>query len=421
MIYNQEAEQYLLGCLLIEPDLIKEISLRPEHFYLGKHRTIFQAMKEAEKNGEPIDIVTVYSNLDKTQRDEIGTGYLSDLSLSVPTTENFKVYEKYILDAWKVRKAKQIAVNLNTGLDMSPDPQLISDAISKLLRLEEIGHDSDYDIKKSLAQLMLDIEKSQVGIKSGYYDLDAFTNGWQDGDLIVVGARPSVGKTAFALNIARNAAKKDVVVSIFSLEMPEKQILKRIISADAWIDASMMRDPKTFFKDEHWEIYSDAIARIEKWPLKIYDNPSTTVQDIRANVRRLKRMYPNKKHLCIIDYLTLIKSEGKESRTVEVGNISRNLKIMARELSLPVITLAQLNRSVETRQDKRPLLSDLRDSGNIEQDADVILFLYRDDYYNPKTEAKNIMEVIIAKQRNGPTGKVILQYLKEYNILLNLR
>lgn len=421
MIYNHEAEQYLLGCLLIEQDLIKEITLRPEHFFNSKHRSIFQAMKDAEKNGEPTDIVTVYTNLDKEKRGEIGAGFLSDLAASIPTTENFRTYEKYIRDSWKIRAAKQIAINLNTNLDMADDPQIISDAISKLTRLEEIGHDADYDIKKSLARLLLDFEKKQVGIKTGYYDLDAFTNGWQDGDLIIVGARPSIGKTAFALNIGRNAAKKDVIVSIFSLEMPEDQLLKRIISTDAWIDAIMMRDPKTFFKDEHWEKYIDANARIEKWPLKIYDNPSVTVQEIRAKVRRLKRQYPNNKHICIIDYLQLIQSEIKENRTLQIGAISRGLKIMARELKLPVIVLSQLSRELERRPDKRPIMSDLRESGSIEQDADVIAFLYRDEYYNPNTEAKNVMEVIIAKQRNGPTGKVKLTYLKEFNLIQNAR
>lgn len=420
MLYNIEAEQSLLGCLLMEHDLIKEITLRPEHFYIEKNQAIFTAMRMAEQKGEPTDFVTVYSLLSTGAKNLVDLDYLTALSTSVVSTVPYKSYEKYIFEAWKCRKAKAIAHNLDVALDYQADSQTILDAADKLTRLMELGHDHDFDIKTALMSLQESLESDQVGVLSGYYDLDTFSNGFAKGDLIVVGARPSVGKTALALNIGTNASKKGTVVSIFSLEMSEHSLLKRIISAEAKIDATRMRDPKKFFSDSDWEKYIDSTASISTLPLHIYDNPSVTVHEIRAKVRNLIRKYPDQNHLCIIDYLQLITGDGRENRTLEIGTISRSLKIMARELDMPVIVLSQLSRNLEHRQDKRPMLSDLRDSGSIEQDADVIVFLYRDDYYNPESDAKNLVEIIVAKQRNGPTGRVKLAFLKEYNLFTNL-
>jgi replicative DNA helicase len=425
VLFNIEAEQYLLGCLFNEPDLIKEVTLRPEHFYSTNHQVIFQAMREAEKREQPTDLITVFSMIPKDKKQEIGAEYINNLAASIPTVENFKHYEQMILKTWKVRRAIQIAnqlsMDLQQGLYLDDAQANISNAIQKLTRLEEVGYETDFDIKRALLELIKSMHEDQKGITTGYKDLNAYTNGWKDGDLIVIGGRPSMGKTAFALNLGMNACKSDVVVSIFSLEMSEDLLMKRIICSEARIDAQKMRNPKAHFNDQDWERNAYTVGIIEKLPLNIYDNPSVTVQEIRAKVRQLRRKYPDKKHLCIIDYLTLIQSgENRENRTLEVGAISRSLKIMARELHLPVIVLSQLSRGVEQRNNKRPMLSDLRESGNIEQDADVIIFLYRDDYYNPNSEKKNVVEVIIAKQRNGPTGTIELGYLKEFNKFVEL-
>lgn len=413
---NHEAEQYVLGCILREGELIKEINLSPEHFEDSTHKLIFGAMKECEKHDEPVDLGTVALKIvDKLDNPT----YLNDLYNAIPSVEPYKVYEKRVMDSWKLRQAEMIANQIKG----SNDADVISEAITKLSRLEEIGHEEDFDLTKTLIELAEEFEQDKgelTGIDTGYIDLNLITNGWQDGDLIIVAARPSVGKTAFALNMAEHAGEQGVVTTIFSLEMSAKALLKRMISSIGRIDATKLRNPIRLFKDDDYSRQTMAIGKINMMNLRIYDNPNVTIQDIRAKLRRLKRRYPDQKHICFIDYLTLIKGQG-ENRTQEVGEITRQLKIIAREFQMPIIVLAQLSRAVEQRQDKRPMMSDLRDSGEIEQHADIIAFLYRDDYYNPETELKNVIEINVAKQRNGPTGVVNLAFIKEYNRFVDLK
>jgi replicative DNA helicase len=414
-IINLEAEQYLLGCILNEGELIKEISLTPEHFYSAQNRSIFETFKQMEKESESIDLTTAIIRL----VDE--SDILTTLSSSIASVEPFKRYEKHILDAWKLRQAELIANKLKGDVE-SKDTAIISESIQSLSRLDEVGHDEDFNLRGLLIEMSEEFEQdlgALTGIDTGYRDLNTFTNGWQDQDLIIVAARPSVGKTAFALNMADKSASQGVITSIFSLEMGAKSLMKRIISNVARIDASKMRNVKRLCSDEEKRKIITSFGIVDKYPLHIYDNPTVTTQDIRAKVRKLKRKHPDKKHICFIDYLTLIKGSG-ENRVQEVGEITRQLKVMAREFDMPFIVLAQLSRSVEQRQDKRPMMSDLRDSGEIEQHADIISFLYRDDYYNKGTEEKDVIEIILAKQRNGATGTIKLAFLKEYNKFLDL-
>jgi replicative DNA helicase len=255
------------------------------------------------------------------------------------------------------------------------------------------------------------------GIATGFVDLDRMTSGFQKSDLIIIAARPSMGKTAFALNVAQNVAMRTgETVAIFNLEMSAPQLVTRMIAAEGNIDAQVFRTGQ--LKEEDWEKVTMAMSSLSEAPIFIDDTPGVSVFDIRAKLRRLQSEHGL--GLVIIDYLQLISGRGGDSRQQEISEISRSLKLMARELNVPVISLSQLSRAVEQRQDKRPMLSDLRESGSIEQDADIVAFLYRDDYYNEDSEKKNIAEVIIGKQRNGPVGKVELLFLKNYNKFLSL-
>ncbi|MCG0314173.1 MAG: replicative DNA helicase, partial [Calditerricola sp.] len=257
-----------------------------------------------------------------------------------------------------------------------------------------------------------------TGVASGYPDLDRMTSGFQPSDLIIVAARPSVGKTAFALNIAQNVGIRGETVAIFSLEMSAQQLVTRMLCAEGNLEAHKLRTG--YLEEEDWERLTMAISTLSKAPIFIDDTPGITVTEIRSKLRRLKA--ERGLSLVVIDYLQLIQGRSRyaENRQQEISEISRSLKGIARELHVPVIALSQLSRAVEQRQDKRPILSDIRESGSIEQDADIVAFLYRDDYYDPETDRKNIVEVIIAKQRNGPTGKVELVFLKEYNKFVSL-
>lgn len=415
---NIEAEQALLGCILLEGDLIKEISLQPEHFFDFKNKVVFQVMRELEKQDEAIDYVSM------SLSDEVDSSYISDLARSVPSVEGYKRYEKYVLDAWKLRKAELTANKLKDDIHTASDSNVISEAIQELTRIEEIGFEQDFSLKTKLMEIHEELEEQKeglTGIDTGFEDLNMMTNGLQKQELIILAARPSVGKTAFALNLALNACQKsNACVTIFSLEMEDKSLLKRMICAAGNVDANLMKNPKRFLKDESYHKYVKAVGLISKYNLNIYDEANQTVQQMRSKLRRLKRKYPNVPHLAIIDYMQLIQGSGNANRVLEVSEISRSIKIMARDLDLPIVCLSQLSRSVEQRQDKRPMLSDLRDSGGIEQDADLITFLYREDYYN-KESNDNTVELILGKQRNGPTGMVKLAFLKEYNKFTDLK
>lgn len=422
---NIEAEQALLGCILASGSVIKEISLRPEHFYLPIHQTIFEAMRALERQDEKIDLVTVVTELGENRALEVGgVDHLTSLACSVPITENFPTYEKCVLDAWKLRQAKIVGLRLQSEVEVG-GADVLSEVISDLQRLEETGYEDEFDLKELQVEMMELYEslatEGITGVTTGYTDMDLMTNGLQDEDLIIIGARPSIGKTAFMLNMAmQGALKQNIVPAIFSLEMPKKSLMNRIYSALQNIDGMKMRNPKAAFSEDDWKKLTVAMSQVEKTALTIYDKPNQTVQEMRARLRRLKMKYPDRKVVAFIDYLQLIRGSGLENRNLEVAEISRNLKLMARDLGIPVVALSQLSRAVEQRQDKRPMMSDLRDSGSVEQDADMVAFLYRDDYYDAETEKKNIVEVIIGKQRNGPVGHVELAFLKEYNKFVDL-
>jgi replicative DNA helicase len=417
------AEQALLGCIIKQGELIKEVVLKEDYFADTRHQLIFQAMKQIESKGEVIDIVSLTIYLEQFLS-FTSTDYLADMSKSVPSVYNFKSYEDYIVKAYKLRKTKELIRKSEEIHSIKDLDKLQEILLSAKDTLEEKNLKS-FNMIETLMEIQEDAERNRAdinGMPTGYEDLDKLLDGWKEEDLNIIGARPSVGKTAFMLALVNNAAERGCYVDVFSLEMSAKLLLNRMICMIGRIDSMKLKNPYKRFSEKDWTRLSNAQGILSKYRDNIYisDSSSPTIQDIWSRVKQSKRDYPGKRHLVIIDYLTLIKGSGRRERHLEIGEISRSLKSMARELGVSVIVLAQLSRKVEQRQDKRPMLSDLRDSGEIEQDADTITFLHRDDYYDADSEVKNVIEIIVAKNRNGPLGKAELAFLKEYNAFLSL-
>lgn len=423
---NIEAEQAVLGAILLQSEALITVMERvqPEDFYNPAHQLIFEAMINLAEEGQPIDIVTLAAKLQaKQQLEDIGSvQYLSKLANAVPTAANVDYYAQILEEKSMMRRLIRTATQIASEGYVGEDDvsALLSDAERRILEISNRKSSSGFiAIKDVLMEVFEKVENlsanqgNTTGIPSGFVDLDKMTAGFQRNDLIIVAARPSVGKTAFALNIAQNVGvRAKETVAIFSLEMSAAQLVQRMICAESNVDATRLRTGN--LEDDDWEKLTMSIASLSEAEIYIDDTPGVTVADIRAKCRRLK-----KEHglgMILIDYLQLIHGRGKgDNRQQEVSEISRTLKMIARELEVPVIALSQLSRGVEQRQDKRPMMSDLRESGSIEQDADIVAFLYRDDYYDKESEKKNIIEIIIAKQRNGPVGTVELVFLKNFN------
>jgi replicative DNA helicase len=427
---NIEAEQAVLGAIFLERAALIKASemIKPEDFYRTTHQRIYQIMIELSEADQPVDLVTVTSELnDRKWLEEIGgVSYLSDLANAVPTAANIEYYAHIVEEKSILRRLIKVATQIASSGYAAQDE--IADILNQAEKsiLDIAGRktsDGFIPIKDVLVETYERIEmlhnstSDLTGIPSGYRDLDRMTSGFQRSDLIILAARPSVGKTAFALNVAQNvAARAGETVAIFSLEMSAPQLVQRMLCAEGNIDANRMRTGS--FQEEDWEKLTMAIATLSRAQIYIDDTPGITVSQIRSKCRRLKAEHGL--GVILIDYLQLIHGSGKENRQQEISAISRTLKGIARELDCTVIALSQLSRAVEQRQDKHPMLSDLRESGSIEQDADIVAFLYRDDYYDQESENKNVIEILIAKQRNGPVGKVELAFLKEYNKFVNL-
>ncbi|HZH59907.1 MAG TPA: replicative DNA helicase, partial [Metabacillus sp.] len=390
---------------------------------------IYNAMLELSDKGEPVDIVTVTSELaDANLLEEVGgVSYLSDLANSAPTAANIEYYGKIVEEKSILRRLIRTATTIaQDGYSREDEVEvLLNEAEKTIMEVAQRKNAGAFqNIKDVLVQTYDNIEtlhdrKGDItGIPTGFIELDKMTAGFQRNDLIIVAARPSVGKTAFALNIAQNVATKtDENVAIFSLEMGADQLVMRMLCAEGNIDAQRLRTGS--LTPEDWGKLTMAMGSLSNSGIYIDDTPGIRVSEIRAKCRRLKQ--ESGLGMVLIDYLQLIQGSGRsDNRQQEVSEISRTLKELARELKVPVIALSQLSRGVEQRQDKRPMMSDIRESGSIEQDADIVAFLYRDDYYDKESENKNIIEIIIAKQRNGPVGTVSLAFVKEYNKFVNL-
>ncbi|AMO87397.1 replicative DNA helicase [Solibacillus sp. FSL W7-1472] len=430
--HNSEAEQSVIGAVFLEPQALitaSEIVIADDFYHIA-HQKIFQTMLNLSDQGKAIDLVTVTEELSaKKELEDIGgLSYITELASAVPTAANIAHYAKIVEEKAILRRLIRVASKIaDDGYTREDEVEiLLAEAEKKMLEVSNRKNAGDFKhVKDVLVQTFDNIEQLQsregdvTGIPTGFRDLDKMTAGFQRNDLIIVAARPSVGKTAFALNVAQSVAvKARENVAIFSLEMGADQLVMRMLCAEGNIDAQRLRTGA--LETEDWSKLTMAMGSLSNSGIYIDDSPGVRMTDIRAKCRRLAK--ENGLGMIMIDYLQLILGSGKpgENRQQEVSEISRSLKGLARELKVPIIALSQLSRGVEQRQDKRPMMSDLRESGSIEQDADIVAFLYRDDYYDKESESKDIIEIIIAKQRNGPTGTVSLAFRKEYNKFLNL-
>ena len=424
---NIEAEQAVLGAMLIEREAISKVAefLRPEDCYREAHRLIFNAMLELFNKNDAVDMVTVIEFLRKGDKLEGagGISYITSLANSVPTAANVLYHARIVEEKALLRQLINAATNIaSMGYEGSDEVSGILDTAEKsILSVSSRRLGGEFTpIKSIIFDAFNKIEQlyaskgSITGLSTGFKDLDKLTSGLQPSDLILIAARPSMGKTAFVLNIAQHIGiREKKAVAFFSLEMSKEQLVQRMLCAESTIDSQRLRIGELEAND--WTKLVSGADRLSAAPIFIDDTSGITVMEMRSKARRLK--IEHDLQLIIIDYLQLMQGsskKGSENRQQEISEISRSLKGLAREIGVPVIALSQLSRSVESRQVKKPMLSDLRESGSLEQDADIVAFLYRDDYYNPDSEQKNITEVIIAKHRNGPVDTVQLFFHKQF-------
>ncbi len=421
---NLAAEQSVVGSMLLDKNAVIKVieTLHPDSFYRDAHRYIYEAVLDLFDRGEPVDLVTVTEALRKNGKLEAAGGavYITDLLNSVPTAANVEHYAKIVEEKAVLRRLIEAGTRIvSDGFSEPEDVDQILDHAEKaifdiaLKRVREGFHRIDSVIKRVLDKIdsLYGKKEAITGTPTGFPDLDQLTAGFQNSDLIIIAARPAVGKTAFALNIAQNIAiKHKIPVAIFSLEMSKDQLAQRMLCSEGEVDAQKLKTAS--LSDTGWKKLTRALGRLSEAPIYIDDSATLTATEIRAKARRLK--IEKGLGLVIVDYLQLMRGKARiENRVQEISDIARSLKTLARELEVPVVALSQLSRAVEQRTDRIPRLSDLRESGEIEQTADVVLFIHRDDYYNPQSERGNIAEIIIAKQRNGPIGSIELVFRKE--------
>ena len=430
--HSLEAEQSVVGAMLMDKDAIMtaaEIVSR-EDFYQTAYGILFEAMVELFNEGKPVDLITLQERLkEKDVPPEITSlEFARDLLTAVPTSANVKYYAEIVMEKSMLRKLIKLNEEIENMCYLGRDSleAVLETTEKRVFELVQKRNTGDYvPIKQVVLNALDKIEKSSktkgtvTGIPTGFIDLDYKTSGLQPSDLILVAARPSMGKTAFVLNIAQHVAfRSNKTVAIFSLEMSKEQLVNRLFSLESQVDAQLLRTGN--LKDSDWEKLIEGAGVIGKSKMIIDDTPGISISELRSKCRKFK--LEQGLDLIIIDYLQLMTGRvgGRaESRQQEISDISRSLKGLARELNVPVIALSQLSRAVEQRPEHRPMMSDLRESGAIEQDADVVMFIYRDDYYNKDTDMKNIAEIIIAKQRNGPIGTVNLAWLPNYTKFAN--
>ena len=430
--HSIEAEQSVIGSMLMDKEAIVVASeiLQGDDFYGRQYGIVFDAMVELHNEAKPVDMITLQNRLkEKDVPPEVSSlEFVKDILDTVPTSANIKYYANIVAEKAILRRLiktnEEIANTCYVGKE--PLDDILADTEKKIFNLVQHRNTEDFvPIRQVVANALHKIEIAShnkgavTGIATGFIDLDYRTAGMQPSDLVLIAARPSMGKTAFVLNIAEYVAfHSNQTVAIFSLEMSKEQLVNRLFSLESRVDAQKLRTGS--LDDNDWEKLIESAAVIGKSNLIIDDTPGISISELRSKCRKYKLDHDLK--MIIIDYLQLMSGSGRgrDSRQQEISDISRSLKALARELNVPVIALSQLSRAVEQRPDHRPMLSDLRESGAIEQDADVVMFIYRDDYYNKDTDRKGIAEIIIAKQRNGPIGTVELVWLPDYTKFANL-
>lgn len=430
---NVEAEKAVIGAMMLDLDAIMVCSeiLTAGEFYQQQYGIIFDALVEMYRDGIGADLVTIQNKLrEKEVTPELySVEYLGELLASVPTSANVKFYAEIVHEKAVLRRLIKVTeqVTRECYMDSQPLEDILEDTEKSVFDVIQQRGGSEFEPIRDVVLRTLDsIEKAAkqkgniTGLETGFRDLDAKTAGLQKSDLILIAARPAMGKTAFVLNIAEYVAlHSNSTIALFSLEMSKEQLVKRMLAMNSMVDSQKIRTGD--LEDDDWDKLVGSVRKIGNSNLVIDDTSGITASELRSKCRKLK--IEQGLDLVIIDYLQLMTGAGKrksDSRQQEISDISRSLKVMARELDVPVIALSQLSRAVESRPDKRPMLSDLRESGAIEQDADIVMFIYRDEYYNPDSEKKGVAEVIVAKQRSGPTGPVELAWLSQYTKFGNL-
>lgn len=423
---NIEAEQAVLGAMLIKKEAIAEVQeiLQPDDFYREAHRIVYEAMVQLQNDDEVVDLVTLTEQLRKSEQlDKIGgLAFITQLANAVPTAANVVYHAKIVKEKAELRSLINAATAIASAAyeDNTDVENIMDDAEKKILAVANRQNGGAFESMKSIVMrtferinVLYESKGGLTGISSGFKDLDKLTAGLQKSDLILVAARPSMGKTAFTLNIASYVGTHGGKVAFFSLEMSKEQLMQRMLCAEGGIDATKLRTGQ--LDTPEWNKLVHVADTLSRAPIYIDDTAGITVMELRSKARRLKAEHGL--DLIIIDYLQLMQgrpSKNGDNRQQEISEISRSLKALARELDVPVIALSQLSRSVESRQIKKPMLSDLRESGSLEQDADIVMFLYREDYYDKDTENKNITDIIVAKHRNGPVDTISLFFQKEY-------
>lgn len=430
--HSMEAEQSVLGGLLLENSAWDRIAdvIAEADFYRHEHRLIFRAITQLIELSRPADVVTVQEELQR--RDELepagGFEYLINLAQNTPSAANIRRYAEIVRERSIMRQLAQVGTDIARtaynpqGKDAA---QMLDEAENSVFQIAEStarakqGFLGMPDLLKEVVTRIdtlysRDNKNDVTGVATGFIDLDKMTSGLQAGDLIIVAGRPSMGKTAFALNIGEYVAiQGKLPVAVFSMEMGGTQLVMRMLGSVGRVDQSVLKTGQ--LQDEHWGRLNDAVVKLSDAPIFIDETPGLTALEVRARARRLARQQGGKLGLIVVDYLQLMSGSGRsDNRASELGEISRSLKTLAKELQVPIVALSQLSRTVEQRTDKRPLMSDLRESGAIEQDADLIMFMYRDEYYHPDSQFKGLAECIIGKHRNGPTGKVHLTFQGQY-------
>jgi replicative DNA helicase len=436
--HSVEAEQSVLGGLLLDNlawDRAADL-LTDGDFYRHEHKLIYSAVAALVQHSKPADVITVFEQLQSHGKAEDcgGLAYLNALAQSVPSAANMRRYAEIVRERSILRKLIATSDEIATQA-FNPQgravTQILDEAESKIFKIGEEGsrqRQGFQSIDKLVVSLIDRVQELHdngaeevTGVRTGFFDLDRMTAGLQKGDLIVLAARPSMGKTAFALNIAEHVAVSEgLPVLVFSMEMGASQLALRLVGSLGRINQQNLRTGR--LKNEEWERLTEAVERLGQVQMFIDETPALNASELRARSRRMARQFGGTLGLIVVDYLQLMSgnSSSEENRATEIGEISRGLKALAKELQCPVMALSQLNRSVESRNDKRPMMSDLRESGAIEQDADVIMFIYRDDYYNKDSKEPGVTEIVIGKQRNGPVGTVKLAFLNTLTRFENL-
>lgn len=430
--YNLEAERNVLGAILANPEeVLEKLDLKHTDFFEEQHRYIVKAIQALTTANEVVDLVSITTWLAENKLIERvgGVSYLSDLARSIPSVQSVKFNEKIVKKNAKKRVIQKTLQRMQEKLyeveDEDEIDQLITSGIDVLTNTGN-PRDSGFTHIKDVMLNVLDqaeVERGEVvGIPTGFMELDRMLSGFKPGDLVIVGARPSMGKTAFALNLTTRAARYGALVPFYSLEMVNLALGQRILSSESQVNSRNIKIGTTALSGDNWSRLFHEAGLLSNSDILLNDKTGITVHMIQKDLTRLRKENPEREILCFIDYLQLIQGDQrhKGNRTQELGEISRSLKTTALDLNLTIVALSQLSRGVEQRQNKRPIMSDIRESGSIEQDADVIAFLYRDDYYDKESENKNIVECIIAKQRDGATGIVQLGFVKEYGRFVTL-